>query len=124
MSRTPSVTRLILCSIPHLRLDRCAARYAMAPTGRPGPSGLRCSHPWKERDVTLEAPEPQAIVVFGASGDLTRKKILPALYNLFAERLPPRRHAIARYACSDCSDQAFRDHAGLRRRVLGHGARR
>ena len=28
------------------------------------------------------APEPCAVVVFGASGDLTQRKLMPALYNL------------------------------------------
>lgn len=32
----------------------------------------------------LEPPAPQAIVLFGASGDLARRKFLPALYNLAA----------------------------------------
>ena len=27
--------------------------------------------------------EPTVIMIFGASGDLTRRKVLPALYNLF-----------------------------------------
>jgi glucose-6-phosphate 1-dehydrogenase len=48
--------------------------------------------------VALEPPEPQALVVFGASGDLARKKILPALYNLAREGLLPERSAIVGYA--------------------------
>ena len=33
---------------------------------------------------------PCAIVIFGANGDLTRRKLLPALYSLASERrLPP-----------------------------------
>src|SRR5438132_1619665 len=32
--------------------------------------------------MALEPPEPQALVIFGASGDLAKKKILPALYYL------------------------------------------
>ena len=35
-------------------------------------------------------PEPCAIVVFGSRGDLSRRKLLPALYNLCAERMLPR----------------------------------
>ena len=34
---------------------------------------------------------PAVLVIFGASGDLTRRKIIPALYNLFLDRwLPPQ----------------------------------
>jgi glucose-6-phosphate 1-dehydrogenase len=61
--------------------------------------------------VALEPPAPQAIVVFGASGDLARKKILPALYNLVREGLLPERRVIVGYALSDWDDDAFRTHA-------------
>ena len=36
-------------------------------------------------------PEPCALVIFGASGDLTRRKLLPAVYHLSrGQRLPAR----------------------------------
>lgn len=35
------------------------------------------------------AIQPCALVIFGASGDLTRRKLLPALYNLLLDRLLP-----------------------------------
>ena len=35
-------------------------------------------------------PEPCAIVIFGASGDLTRRKLFPALYSLAVRNLLPR----------------------------------
>jgi len=41
--------------------------------------------------MNLQRPRPQAIVIFGASGDLTRRKVLPALYNLAREGLLPER---------------------------------
>ena len=56
-------------------------------------------------------PPPQAIVIFGASGDLTRRKILPALYNLHVEGLLPERYAIIGYARTEWSEEEFRDHA-------------
>jgi glucose-6-phosphate 1-dehydrogenase len=34
-------------------------------------------------------PEPCTMVIFGASGDLTRRKLVPALYNLARERRLP-----------------------------------
>ncbi|HEX9716909.1 MAG TPA: glucose-6-phosphate dehydrogenase [Actinomycetota bacterium] len=61
--------------------------------------------------MALEPPAPQAIVVFGASGDLARKKILPALYNLASQGLLPEKHAIVGYAFSDWGDEAFREYA-------------
>ncbi len=61
--------------------------------------------------MPLEPPPPQAIVVFGASGDLAKKKILPALYNLAKQGLLPDKHAIVGYALSDWDDEGFRAHA-------------
>ena len=40
------------------------------------------------------SPDPCALVVFGASGDLTRRKLFPALYSLAARRLLPERFGV------------------------------
>lgn len=49
------------------------------------------------------------IVVFGASGDLTRRKLGPALYRLFAKgRLPDNVHIVG-FARTDWRDDAFRE---------------
>ena len=61
--------------------------------------------------MSLAPPPPQSIVIFGASGDLTKRKILPALYNLKAAGLLPERFAIVGYARSDWSEDDFRQHA-------------
>jgi len=61
--------------------------------------------------VRLEHPSPQALVIFGASGDLTRRKILPALYNLFYDDCLPERFAVVGYARSGWDDDTFRKHA-------------
>jgi glucose-6-phosphate 1-dehydrogenase len=61
--------------------------------------------------TSLPTPPPQILVVFGASGDLTRRKVLPALYNLARERHLPERFAVVGYARSEWSDEAFRAHA-------------
>jgi glucose-6-phosphate 1-dehydrogenase len=57
-----------------------------------------------------DAP-PQVIVIFGASGDLTHRKILPALYNLFREGMLPERVAIVGYARTEWTDDEFREEA-------------
>ena len=61
--------------------------------------------------MTLQPPSPQAIVVFGASGDLTKKRILPALYNLAADGLLPSSYLVIGYSSSDWSDESFVAHA-------------
>jgi glucose-6-phosphate 1-dehydrogenase len=48
-------------------------------------------------------------VIFGASGDLTHKKLMPALYSLMFRRLLPPRFAIVGVARSDGDDDSFRN---------------
>jgi glucose-6-phosphate 1-dehydrogenase len=61
--------------------------------------------------VSLASPPPQALVIFGASGDLTKRKIIPALYNLQRDGLLPDKFAIVGYARSIWSEEEFKDHA-------------
>src|SRR5882724_12765722 len=51
---------------------------------------------------------PSVIVIFGASGDLTRRKLLPALYRLAQQRLVPSEFAILGTARQPHSDDEFR----------------
>uniref|UniRef100_UPI0035B2F2AB glucose-6-phosphate dehydrogenase n=1 Tax=Promineifilum sp. TaxID=2664178 RepID=UPI0035B2F2AB len=54
--------------------------------------------------------ETNAIVIFGASGDLTRRKLVPSLYDLYRKgRLPPNWRIVG-VARSDFSDEKFRAH--------------
>ncbi|HXG54654.1 MAG TPA: glucose-6-phosphate dehydrogenase [Vicinamibacterales bacterium] len=54
------------------------------------------------------SPGPTTIVIFGASGDLTQRKLLPALYTLStAQRLPPRFSVIG-VARTPMDDAGFR----------------
>ncbi|HEY3051749.1 MAG TPA: glucose-6-phosphate dehydrogenase [Gaiellaceae bacterium] len=54
-------------------------------------------------------PEPCVLVIFGASGDLTHRKIFPALYALASRRLLPEKFAIVGAARSEWTDDEFRD---------------
>ncbi len=47
-------------------------------------------------------------VIFGASGDLTKRKLVPALYSLFVQNLLPERFAIMGVSRSQFSDNEFR----------------
>jgi glucose-6-phosphate 1-dehydrogenase len=51
---------------------------------------------------------PTAMVIFGASGDLTRKKLMPALYNLAAEGLLPASFGVVGMARRSLSNEEFR----------------
>ncbi len=62
--------------------------------------------------MAMEAPrEPQAIVIFGGSGDLSRRKLLPAFFHLFVEGLMPAEFGIIGYARSPMDDQSYRQFA-------------
>src|SRR4051812_17245781 len=53
--------------------------------------------------------EPCVLVLFGASGDLTRRLLMPALYNLACDRLLPEQFAVVGVALDPLSDEQFRD---------------
>ena len=55
--------------------------------------------------------DPALMVIFGATGDLSSKKLLPAVYNLAKQRLFPAGFAIVGAAIDDLTDDAFRKHA-------------
>ena len=55
------------------------------------------------------AGDPCAMVIFGASGDLTKRKLIPALYNLAKENLLSKEFALVGFARTDMSSEQFRD---------------
>jgi glucose-6-phosphate 1-dehydrogenase len=61
------------------------------------------------------------MVIFGASGDLTRRMLLPALYDLALDRRLPARFAVVGFARTQFSDEEFREEA--KRAVLEHSRR-
>lgn len=58
---------------------------------------------------TDEPDQPCIIVIFGATGDLTGRKILPALHTLFSNRKLPDPCIIVGASRTDMSDEAFRE---------------
>jgi glucose-6-phosphate 1-dehydrogenase len=55
-------------------------------------------------------PEPCTMVICGATGDLTERKLGPALYNLMLGGFLPGEFTVVGFARRDMSDQEFRDH--------------
>src|SRR5436305_3147661 len=53
--------------------------------------------------------DPCVMVIFGAAGDLTRRKLIPALYNLASEQLLSREFAIVGVARTPMTTDQFRD---------------
>ena len=61
---------------------------------------------------------PATLVIFGAAGDLTSRKLVPALHNLAQGRLLPDQFAIVGFANREWSDDVFREE--MDRRVRAH----
>ncbi|MBM3768757.1 MAG: glucose-6-phosphate dehydrogenase, partial [Acidobacteria bacterium] len=51
---------------------------------------------------------PCAVVIFGANGDLTKRKLLPSLYRLAFERRLPQGFAVVGISRTEMSDEDFR----------------
>src|SRR3981081_3062708 len=68
-------------------------------------------NPLREGLSTRAVPQPCSIVIFGATGDLTHRKLIPALYNLAADGELPPAVAIIGVARRDKSDEGFRKEA-------------
>jgi glucose-6-phosphate 1-dehydrogenase len=56
----------------------------------------------------MKKTEDQILVIFGASGDLTKRKLIPALYNLYKQNLLPNNFAVLGASRSSLSDDEFR----------------
>ncbi len=95
----------------------------MATSPRVHPS-VRVTGEKAEAPAPVRARDPVTVVIFGASGDLSRRKLLPALYYLQSSGCLPDRYAIVGFARSELSDDAYRErmHAALKEHVKDGGA--
>ena len=67
--------------------------------------------------IRSNGSEPCALVLFGATGDLTRRKLVPALYNLLLDEMLPERFALVAVARKerDCDELVERLRGGVER---------
>ncbi len=65
-------------------------------------------NPFREFLVSRNAPEPCTIVIFGATGDLTHRKLIPALYNIQAAGDLPAGTRVVGFARREKSHEQFR----------------
>ena len=66
-------------------------------------------------------PEPQILTIFGASGDLTHRKLIPALYQMRLDRRLPPEITIVGVARRDWSHEYFREHSRKGIEEFGNG---
>ncbi|SHE76864.1 glucose-6-phosphate 1-dehydrogenase [Mariniphaga anaerophila] len=60
----------------------------------------------------MKKPKSHILVIFGASGDLTKRKLVPALFDLFRQGLIPENFAVLGASRTRLSDDEFREKAG------------
>ncbi len=60
-------------------------------------------------DQTRKVVEPCSIVIFGASGDLTARKLIPALYHLHKEKQMPPKYRVIGFARREKTDASWRE---------------
>ena len=66
-------------------------------------------NPLRAQLVNRPVPDPCVLVIFGATGDLTRRKLVPALYNLTADGNLPASLAVVCFARRDKTTEGFRE---------------
>ncbi|MFH0750203.1 MAG: glucose-6-phosphate dehydrogenase [Chloroflexota bacterium] len=82
-----------------LRLARAAKR-------RPAPRGA--ANPLREGLRLERVPDPALFVLFGATGDLAHRKVVPALFQLWRTNLLPHEFAVVAIGRRHYADEAFR----------------
>jgi glucose-6-phosphate 1-dehydrogenase len=65
-------------------------------------------NPLREGLSSRAMPEPCAVVIFGATGDLTHRKLVPALYNVAADGALPPAVSVVGFARRDKTNEVFR----------------
>ncbi len=73
------------------------------------PETIVLPNPLREGMRLRRTPEPCAMVIFGASGDLTERKLVPALYYLAREHLLPAGFSVIGCAKTPYSNEQFRE---------------
>jgi glucose-6-phosphate 1-dehydrogenase len=63
----------------------------------------------QSRPGSARSGDPCALVIFGAAGDLTKRLLVPSLYNLHASNLLPENFAIVGVTAAKFSDEDFRN---------------
>jgi glucose-6-phosphate 1-dehydrogenase len=66
------------------------------------------------------AGNPCVMVIFGATGDLTKRKLIPALLNLAQEEVLPKQFAIIGCAGNELTTEVFRKNLGAELPQFAH----
>src|SRR5207244_10524265 len=114
--RDDLVTGVQTCALPI-----CASgAHVMSKTAlRTGEASVTGANPLLAGMRTARTPVPCALVIFGASGDLTMRKLVPGLYALASEGSLPAGFTVVGAGRTAMTDDEFR--ASMRQAVKGYG---
>src|SRR5262245_10516371 len=87
----------------------CRVRVSRLSCGRDVEMAVRSADLERDRALALPKPEPHVIVLFGATGDLARRKLIPGLFHLERVGLMPRDYRIVGSTLEDFDDDGFRE---------------
>ncbi len=76
-------------------------------------------NPLHDGNRITRPPEPITLVIFGATGDLTARKLLPAVFALAHQGLLPNQYHVVGFARRDWSHETFRDN--MKQAISVHG---
>src|SRR6478672_6272663 len=88
-----------------------AATRSSPPSNAMSTNLLTVDNPLREGLHSELVADPCVVVIFGATGDLTHRKLLPALYNLAVDQRLPAGVSIVAFARREFSDEQFRHDA-------------
>ena len=71
----------------------------------------KLKHPFLKGLSKHRGTPPSVVVIFGASGDLTARKLIPAIYNLGVDNLLPKEFYLFGFGRKKISDERFRQKA-------------
>jgi glucose-6-phosphate 1-dehydrogenase len=80
----------------------------LARQGKRKPTPREDDNPLREGLRLERVPDPSTLVLFGATGDLAHRKVVPALYQLWRTNLLPHEFAIVAIGRRDYDDESFR----------------
>src|SRR3989442_14766415 len=98
---------------------RCWPHFAMSSGDTPSrrnrhmaqaPAATLTQNVLREGLILSRTPDPAVMVIFGASGDLTARKLMPALYNLALNRYLPSGFSVIGVADTALTEDEFRAH--------------
>jgi len=117
--------QIMLMNLPCPTMSFRARACVFVPVANPANEGHMATaaplNRQEEHEQVGRAAGPCVLVLFGASGDLTKRKLVPALFNLAKAKLLPKNFAVVGVSFDDLSLEKFRDQVTSFLQAEDHG---